>query len=87
MFQIILIDIKISRYLFCLIFIFNHSEMANLGVTLVDENNEIVGYAALYDQPNWLLDKSVVWTELIRNNFAEEKCDVIFKLFCLEMYF
>ena len=49
--------------------------MANLGVTLVDENNEIVGYAALYDQPNWLLDKSVVWTEWIKTNFAEEKCD------------
>ena len=51
--------------------------MANLGVTLVDENNEIVGYAALYDQPNWLLDKSVVWTEWIKNNFSEEKCDVM----------
>lgn len=50
--------------------------MANLGVTLVNENNEIVGYAALYDQPNWLLDKSIFWPTWIKENFVEEKCDV-----------
>lgn len=51
--------------------------MANLGVTLVDENNEIVGYAALYDKPNWLLDESADWIEWMKKNFSEEKCDVI----------
>ena len=62
--------------LFFFLFLHFYSEMANLGVTLVDENNEIVGYAALYDQPNWLLDKSILWTEWIKKNFSEEKCDV-----------
>jgi len=51
-------------------------EMANLGITLVNESDEIVGYAALYDQPNWISEKSEVWTKWLKQNFAAEKADV-----------
>ncbi|XP_066929118.1 cilia- and flagella-associated protein 61-like [Clytia hemisphaerica] len=56
-------------------------EKANLGVTLINENNDIVGFAALYDQPNWMRDEDNVWTEWIVNNFTEDKCDALNSLF------
>lgn len=56
-------------------------EKSSLAVTLVDENNSIVGHAAFYDFPNWNVGKGDHWMSWMKSNFLSENNDPINTLF------
>jgi len=50
-------------------------EKSNLAVTVVDEQNVVVGHAAFYDYPNCNLSNH--WMEWIKRNYQQTKSDPI----------
>lgn len=58
------------------IFLVDHSEKANLAVTLVNANNDVIAFAAFFDYPNIPSVDQAQWEEWLKEKYDCTKANV-----------
>jgi hypothetical protein len=57
-------------------FLLSYSEKANLAVTLVNANNEVIAFAAFFDYPNIPTIDQALWEEWLSSKYECTKATV-----------